>query len=122
MILAFTLSMPGCPSWNGRWSGEGRKYVIVRSFTKKIEVDNAAEILKSRSFHYSWSDGWMARIDIHSVTSAQAKRLRKESNGFCGYDWMVDTIIKYGKPLATHEIDDHLKSLWEGSNACLDNQ
>lgn len=27
MILSFTLSMPGRSSWNGRWSGETRRYV-----------------------------------------------------------------------------------------------
>lgn len=32
MILAFHLSMPNCASWDGRWSGEGRKYVIVITF------------------------------------------------------------------------------------------
>ena len=112
MILAFTLSMPGCPSWNGKWSGEGKRYVIVRRFTSK-EVENAISILDKQSFSYRWDDGWMARIDVHQIGSQQAAKLRKESDGFCGYDWMVETIVKYGKPLATHEIGKHVSSQFD---------
>lgn len=44
MILAFTLSMPNCASWNGRWSGEGRKYVIIKAFKgKKAESAKKAQ-------------------------------------------------------------------------------
>lgn len=112
MILAFTLSMPGCPSWNGKWSGEGRKYVIVKTFTSK-ELANAVLILNERSFSYRWDDGWHACIDVHEVNSSQAAKLRKESDGFCGYDWMVDTIVKYGKPLGAHEIEKHVSSQFD---------
>jgi len=107
MILAFTLSMPGCPSWNGRWSGEGRKFVIVKTFTSK-ELAKAVLILEEKSFSYRWDDGWMAGIDVHHVDSSQAAKLRKASDGFLGYDWMVDTIVKYGKPLGSHEVKLHL--------------
>lgn len=113
MQLAFTLSMPGCPSWNGKWSGEGRKYVIVVPVGKgKWEKCAAQGIVDHGPYSYRWDDGWMARIDVHLVDAKQAARLRKESNGFCGYDWMVDTIIKYGKPMATHEVELHLAEAW----------
>jgi len=112
MIVAFTLSMPGCPSWDGKWSGEGKKYVIVNTFKPK-ELVNAVLILDEKSFCYRWDDGWMARIDVHEVDSKQAAKLRKESNGFCGYDWMVDSIIQHGKPLATHEIEKHVSSKFD---------
>lgn len=94
--LSFKLSMPGCPSWNGKWSGEGRNYVIVRDFSKKS--DNIAnDILKNGDYGYSWSDGWYASINVSEVTSKEKRQLKKNSNGFCGYDWMIDSIIKNGK-------------------------
>lgn len=110
MILAFELSMPGNNSWNSKWSGEGRSYVIVKTFTAK-------KLIEQRSFHYSWGDGWGARIDVREVDAAEARKLRKNSLGFCGYDWMVKTIIDYGQPMADHEVKEYL-SLMKGSETC----
>lgn len=108
MILSFKLTMPNRGSWNGGWSGEGNLYVITKTFRGKA-VEKAEKILAGGYYHYSWSDGWGAGIYVREVDSREAARLRKHSKGFCGYDWMVDTIIKYGKPLATHEIKPFLE-------------
>lgn len=40
---------------------------------------------------------------IH-VDSREAARMRKESKGFCGYNWMVDSIISYGEILSIDDI------------------
>lgn len=96
VTIAFKLSMPRCASWNGKWSGEGKEYVIVKTFRSKTDVVNANAILAHGSYHHSWSDGWMARIDVSAVDSRDAARLRRKSAGFCGYDWMVDNIINHG--------------------------
>lgn len=106
MILAFCLSMPNCASWDGNWSGNGNKYVIIKIFRGKKEIEKAQKILDTRYYHYSWNDGWGAGITVKQINSKQASILRKESKGFCGYDWMVETICKYGKPLSTHEIQN----------------
>jgi len=109
MILAFYLSMPNCASWDGKWSGDGKKYVIVKTFQGKKSVENAEKIRQTGYYHYSWSDGWGAGITVHQVNSSQAAKLRKESQGFCGYNWMVDTICDYGQPMGTHEVVKYLK-------------
>lgn len=109
MQLAFTLSMPNRGSWNGGWSGEDRLFCIIRKFDTKTLVTKAQELLQKKSFYYGWSDGWGASVSIKEVTPAEARQLKKKSSGFCGYDWMVDSIIDYGKILATHEIADFLK-------------
>ena len=104
MILAFTLSMPGAASWDGKWSGEGTLYCITRSFSGSKGGVQAAEILDSAPYSYGWSDGWRASIAVSAVDSRLASKLRKKSRGFCGYDWMVNTIISHGRPLARHEL------------------
>ena len=104
MILAFHLSMPNCASWNGQWSGNGRKYVIVKTFRSKKAKEKAEKIRDTGYYHYRWSDGWAAGINVQEINSSQAAKLRRESQGFSGYDWMVDTICLYGKPMARHEI------------------
>jgi hypothetical protein len=98
MILSFTLSMPNNNSWNGKWSGEGRSYVIIHNFghTKNGEL-KAREILDKKSFYYNFGDGWGASIGVKEVDSKEAKRLNRISNGFCGYEWMVDEIMSLGR-------------------------
>lgn len=109
MQLAFTLSMPNRGSWNGGWSGEDRLFCIIKSFKTQKEIAKAQGLLQKRSFYYGWSDGWGASVSIKEVTPAEARQLRKKSSGFADYDWMVQSILDYGKILATHEVADFLK-------------
>lgn len=113
MQLAFILTMPNRGSWNGGWSGEGDLYCIVKSFTTRKEIAKAEEMIAKRNFYYSWSDGWGANIEVKAVDHSESAKLQKKSKGFCGYDWMVNTIILYGKALADHEIDEYLKRVKE---------
>jgi|KBSSwiStaDraftv2_1062776.scaffolds.fasta_scaffold75425_6 hypothetical protein len=96
--ITFTLSMPGVASWNGRWSGEGRRYVIVKKFSASRKGDaKANELLAMHSRSHHWDDGWCARVDIREVDAKTASLLRRTSDGFCGYDWMVANICLYGQ-------------------------
>jgi len=106
MIVAFTLSMPTANSWNGKWSGEGRVYAIIKTFRTHKAITKVADLLRQRSFSYRWSDGWCACVSVKEVDSAEAKQLRKKSVGFAGYDWMVDSILQYGKIYASHEVPE----------------
>lgn len=106
-LIVFTLSMPNCASWNGKWSGAGRNYAIVRS-ARNLKAD---EILSKGSFYYRWSDGWGASVRVQEITPQDARRVRKQSEGFCGYDWMVDSIERFGKIYADHEIPEESKIL-----------
>lgn len=96
--------MPGAASWNGRWSGEGKLYAIVRKFVGKKETEKARVILAKGYYHYGWPDGWRAGITVKECTGPEARKIRKASQGFCGYDWMVTSILARGKILADHEI------------------
>lgn len=89
--------MPGRNSWNGRWSGEETLYAIVKKFaTKKAQV-KAQEILAKRYYSHNFGDGWRAGIEVSEATPQEARRVRKLSKGFCGYDWMVANILAHGK-------------------------
>ena len=95
--VEFRLSMPSTGSWNGRWSGEGRHFVIVKTLT-----DKAAERLlgdkATDSWFHSWSDGWGARVTARVMDRGERQR---KSDGFCGYAWMVDNILRYGSTYTT---------------------
>ena len=93
MILSFTLSMPNIGSWNGQWTGAKNLYVIVMNLPKK----KAQKILDTNYYHYNFGDGWSASIRIAHIDSKKAAKLRRATNGFCSYDWMVDSIIANGK-------------------------
>jgi hypothetical protein len=90
--IEFRLSMPGVASWNGRWSGEGKNYVIIKTLS-----DKAAEHLlcggKSKAWGHFWSDGWSARVTARIMGTGER---RLKSDGFCGYDWMVTNILSHG--------------------------
>lgn len=90
-MIAFILTMPNRGSWNGRWSGERDLYAIVKS---ERNVPNKDII--GKSFFYRWDDGWTACVSVEKVDCKEGNKIRKKSKGFCGYGWMVDSIIKKG--------------------------
>jgi hypothetical protein len=97
MLVCFSLTMPSAPSWNGKWSGEDRLWAVIRSLR-----DIPAELIGSHT--YRWSDGWCACVRVREVSKSDAAQIRKKSAGFCGYEWMIDSLLRYGKILADHEV------------------
>jgi len=102
MQLCFTLSMPNVGSWNGSWSGNNQLYAVIRSFSKRQEI-NAASILEKRSFYYDFGDGWGASVRVTQPECGGVRKIRKATKGFCGYDWMIDEIIQHGRILTLQE-------------------
>ena len=97
MILAFVLTMPRNNSWDGKWSGAGRSYNIVRAVgSSRKAAEEAKRILATPRYTYSFGDGWVAAIQVREVDRGECDRLRRESCGFCGYDWMVNSIFDNG--------------------------
>jgi hypothetical protein len=104
-MLLFELSMPGNNSWDGKWTGEGNYYAIIRKLSAKKEE----EILKKDSlthnfayYTYSFGDGWRAAISVRYIDGTESRKIRKKIKGFFGYDWMVDSIIQNGSIIARH--------------------
>lgn len=87
--VEFCLTMPGRGSWNQPWAGDGRSYLLVRD----VE-DDLARKLDGQSWSYAWAAGW--RAEIRARVLAEDETLRP-SDGFRGYDWMVVSILRYGK-------------------------
>lgn len=90
--VVFSLSMPHCGSWNGRWSSENRKHLLFQRMPDKL----AAE-LNGKSWDYHWNDGWCALIDARIVSGEESRKLRRQNAGFCGYEWMVESILAFGR-------------------------
>lgn len=104
-IICFELSMPNNNAWNGRWSGEGRQYArIIRFRPTKAQQTKAASILKEHSFYYNFGDGWGASVSAREVTSEAARKIKRTSAGFCGYDWMIQSIIDNGEITAKRRL------------------
>lgn len=89
-MIVFELTMPNKGSWNGKWSQEGRCF--ARCFTER----SVPKEYWDKDFYYHWNDGWTACVSTRRISSNEAKKIRKASRGFCGYDWMIKSIIKYG--------------------------
>ena len=90
--IEFRLTMPSTASANGRWSGEGRNYIIV----KTLHDQEAAALLEGkteRTWFHRWEDGWGARVTARILAPGSR---RPPSDGFAGYDWMVANILAHG--------------------------
>lgn len=83
--------MPGNNSWNGKWSGEGKCYAA-----KRRVKDSTADKLTGRTFSYNFDDGWRAGVESKTVDAKTCRAVMKRSQGFCGYEWMIDSIIADG--------------------------
>lgn len=92
MLVSFTLSMPSNNAWNGKWSDAENLYCRVFNLSKK----QAERVLAGRYYSHAFGDGWVAGITVEAVNATKARKLRKQSKGFCGYDWMIDNIKWYG--------------------------
>lgn len=90
----FELSMPNRGSWNGAWSGQSDKCVQCRTLPLKGN-DN----IKDGAYHYyNFGDGWGAGVSVTVVDGVKAKNNAiRGSKGFCGYEWMISSIMDHGK-------------------------
>jgi len=84
---------------------KGRKFTLVRALTRKqcemLQLDDAY-----RYWNYRFSDGWS--VTIKGRLLKHGERAPK-SNGFLGYEWMIDSIIDKDKIESTRtskEVDD----------------
>jgi hypothetical protein len=92
--------MPNVGSWNGKWTGSDKKYYVIQKISTKWlkKQEHFKELLeKGRdSWHHSWNDGWGANVTAEIIDAAEARKRKKISSGFCGYNWMIDNIKYYG--------------------------
>jgi hypothetical protein len=115
MLIAFELTMPNVGSWNGKWTGAGRCYVRIINFTQKYGTSATAkekvkDILKNSSYYYNFGDGWGANVSVREVKAGEAAKLRRKSVGFCGYEWMIDSILQYGEILNSRQREERVKT------------
>ena len=93
--------MPICNSQDGKWSGRDRNLVICRKLGRKVsDLERAKSLATNDMAHtnylYCFDDGWMASIRVDLVSLKESKRCMDTSDGFYGYEWMIDSILKYG--------------------------
>ena len=103
--ILFTLTMPGRNSWNGRWSGDGNVYARVRTFSApKRHAETIKRILSQPNYTYDFGDGWVAQVAVREIKSDEAQKIMKKSVGFAGYEWFIESIVKYGKIMSDSKI------------------
>lgn len=99
LYLVYEFSHSSVGSWNGKWSGEGNYYAVVKNLgTSEIKTKHAERILAGSPYVYNFGDGWVAEVTVRQVRDAkEASRLRYKSVGFCGYEWMILSIEAKGR-------------------------
>ena len=92
MLMLFKLIMPNVGSWNNQWTSQEKIFCVVRQVHKTICED----VLKNGpSYRYSFGDGWTAAVSCEVINASMAKKMRRLSKGFAGYDWMIDSILNH---------------------------
>jgi len=109
--VCYELTMPTAGSWNGKWSGSEHKHYLVKDFSPKYFENHKDKILGT--WYYSWNDGWSACISTEVVDGRESARRKKISRGFCGYEWMIDSILKIGKILTSDDLRKYLEEQGE---------
>jgi hypothetical protein len=68
-------------------------------------VENVVKKWNVKPGHYSYDfgDGWRASVTVRQVDEKNARKLRRQSAGFCGYDWMIREIKEHGRILTLQE-------------------
>jgi hypothetical protein len=114
MLVSFQLTMPNVGSWNGKWTGSDRKYYVVKKISDRYmkSKEHFKALLEKRKdyWHYSWNDGWGANVTAEIIDGTEARKRRKETVGFAGYEWMIDSILYYGSIMNTNEMKQYLQS------------
>ena len=90
MILAFQLIVPG------------KNYIL----TRKVSSLRGRKLLADGDVFYCWSDGWRAHIKVQEVSSDQARRMRAISDGFGGYEWMLQRLLDCPDIPANHQLNE----------------
>ena len=127
--LSFRLTMPNIGSWNGKWSGSEKKYFIVKTFDNKTanKIMEGAEshplyegiLIRTqvgmtppiKNYYYNFGDGWGANIRVEQVDAKEGRKRKKLSSGFCGYEWMIDSIIRFDAILNDNQIKERLSTV-----------
>ena len=96
-MIVFELTMPHVGSWNGKWSGADKRYI------QTMDERKVPKECWDKDFYYRWDDGWCACVSVKRTEASEAKKLKMRSSGFCGYDWMIRSIIECGYILTDSE-------------------
>jgi hypothetical protein len=99
LYIVYEFSYVSIGSWNGKWSGEDNYYAVVKNWSKSAtNANKAEEIVKGSPYTYNFGDGWVASVNVREVRdTSEARKLREKSAGFCGYEWMIESIEAHGR-------------------------
>lgn len=90
-MIVFELSMPNVGSWDGKWTQSDQLFI------RTMQERKVPKEYWNRSFYHHWDDGWTACVTTTQMSYSEARKLERKSHGFCGYDWMIRSIIRQGE-------------------------
>lgn len=85
-------------NWNTRYysGGNDRNFSILRVWNA-TETKKLGLVDKCKGYHYNFGDGWALNVELRKCSNSELKQYKKECNPYHSYQWMVDSILKFGK-------------------------
>lgn len=107
--LLFEYGHTNIGSWDRKWPGEGRVYAKSKKIYKEQEEFLASKgismkIGEQTTFIHNFEDGWTAKVTVTVGRASDFADILKRSEGFLGYDWMIDNILEHGRILTQKEL------------------
>ena len=92
-MVLFELSFPNKGSWDNHWSRENEKHIVAMA-DKYVKPE-----LIDKNYFYDFGDGWGANVKVYKMSgnTNEYRAILKNNTGFCGYEWMVRSIVKNGE-------------------------
>lgn len=101
-VLLFEYGHSKINTWNGRWAGEDNVFAkeVFLSTSKRERLKELGFDLRrgaKKTFTHDFGDGWVAKITMTVGAKKDFEEIMKHSEGFMGYEWIIDSILKHGK-------------------------
>ena len=82
---------------SSKWSGYDKEFGTIRKLSDK-DYEKFLKISDGKTYwSHRFPDGWFISFSLQLLSREDATKIKKNLEGVCGYDGVVDEILSIGK-------------------------
>ncbi|MHB8281271.1 MAG: hypothetical protein ACYDDE_00535 [bacterium] len=82
---------------SGKWSGYSKKHGKIIKLSESDFKKFKNTVQNKYFWSHRFSDGWLISFSLNIIDSYKANKIKKTLDGVCGYENIVNEIIKTGE-------------------------